>query len=171
MKCADLTTHAFTSFVFFRDLNKGTFHKMCLFFMLSESNCHFFPFLFTFLVHTHLSSPLQAALDVVRHTLFWLKTCSAKNTHHTLDTLRWPPGDSYINNLFLAATHLQIRMKMTDKDNEQSKYWRTDQKNDNCPIITHKLHNIKIRRVTRQQNLWVLDVKHFFPQHIFDMEV
>lgn len=41
-------------------------------------------------------------------------------------------------------------MKMTDKDNEQSKYWRTDQKNDNRPVITHKLHNIKKRRVTRQ---------------------
>lgn len=61
------------------------------------------------------------------------------------DTRRWPPADSYINNLFLAATHQQIRMKMTDKDNEQSKYWRNDQKNDNCPVITHKLHNIKKR--------------------------
>lgn len=64
------------------------------------------------------------------------------------DIRRWPPADSYINNLFLAATHQQIRMKMTDKDNEQSKYWRTDQKNNNRPVITHKLHNIKKSRVT-----------------------
>lgn len=82
------------------------------------------------------------------------------------DTRRWPPADSYINNLFLAATHQQIRMKMTDKDNEQSKYWRTDQKHDNRPAITHKLHNIKRRRVTRQHYSWVRDAMHSLEQHL-----
>lgn len=86
------------------------------------------------------------------------------------DTRRWPPADSYINNLFLAATHQQIRMKMTDKDNEQSKYRRTDQKNDNRPVITHKLHNIKKRRVTRQHYSRLLDVMHSFKQHLLVFE-
>lgn len=55
---------------------------------------------------------------------------------------------------------------MTDKDNEQSKYRRTDQKSDNRPVITHKLHNIKKRRVTRQHYSRLLDVMHSFKQHL-----
>lgn len=59
---------------------------------------------------------------------------------------------------------------MTDKDNEQSKYRRTDQKNDNRPVITHKLHNIKKRRVTRQHDSRLLDVMHSFRQHLLVFE-
>lgn len=60
---------------------------------------------------------------------------------------------------------------MTDKDNEQSKYWSTYQQNDNCPIITYKSRNINNGRLTWLDYLWPLDMKCFILWHPVGLRV